>query len=269
MGAKGAQGLMSQYQAVEDFLGVGFHVDSLKGAAGFLMAQDHAAPFRYVVTPNVQHMVMILENPLRYADLYKSAWRIYCDSRVMSRLARLLGRRLPVVTGSDLTAELLEQARAAGLKIAVIGPPAADCAKLAQRYPGLRIASHTPPQGFIQREEEIAACIDFVLREKADFVFIAVGMPRQEILAKRLTAVQGARGIGLCVGASIDFLTGKQQRAPIWMQLAGFEWLHRLLSDPRRLAARYLLQCPKFFFLAAREYWRAAHPLHDRPSPRS
>jgi exopolysaccharide biosynthesis WecB/TagA/CpsF family protein len=53
----------------------------------------------------------------------------------------------------------------------------------------------------------------------------------------------------LCIGASVDFLTGKQQRAPVWIQKAGFEWLHRLLSDPRRLASRYLLECPRIFYL--------------------
>jgi exopolysaccharide biosynthesis WecB/TagA/CpsF family protein len=53
----------------------------------------------------------------------------------------------------------------------------------------------------------------------------------------------------LCIGASIDFLTGKQRRAPVWVQKAGLEWLHRLLSDPRRLASRYLIECPRIFYL--------------------
>jgi UDP-N-acetyl-D-mannosaminuronic acid transferase (WecB/TagA/CpsF family) len=48
---------------------------------------------------------------------------------------------------------------------------------------------------------------------------------------------------------SIDFLTGKQRRAPLWVQKAGLEWLYRLLSDPRRLASRYLIECPKIFYL--------------------
>jgi exopolysaccharide biosynthesis WecB/TagA/CpsF family protein len=53
----------------------------------------------------------------------------------------------------------------------------------------------------------------------------------------------------LCIGASIDFLTGKQRRAPLWVQKAGLEWLHRLLSDPRRLTSRYLIECPRIFYL--------------------
>src|SRR5215831_241622 len=250
-------GYVSQSRAVEEFLGIGFHVDTLQGAASSIMEENRTARFHYVATPNVQHVVKILEDPTRIAPLYKSAWRVYCDSRVLSRLACLRGRSLPVVTGSDLTAEVLQRANVAGLKIAVIGPSVDDCAKLRVRYPRLSITSHTPPMGFIHQEKEIAACIDFVKRERAPLVFLAIGMPRQEMLANRLAADKDTTGIGLCIGASIDFLTGKQQRAPLWVQMAGFEWLHRLMSDPIRLGSRYLIECPKIIFLALREFRRS------------
>jgi exopolysaccharide biosynthesis WecB/TagA/CpsF family protein len=74
-------------------------------------------------------------------------------------------------------------------------------------------------------------------------------MPQQEILAGHIADQPQARGVGLCIGASIDFLTGQQRRAPVWVQKAGLEWLYRLLSDPRRLASRYLIECPRIFFL--------------------
>jgi exopolysaccharide biosynthesis WecB/TagA/CpsF family protein len=131
------------------------------------------------------------------------------------------------------------------LKIAMIGPSAADCATLAHRFPGLETVSYAPPMGFITSEGEVQKCIDFVLVSGARLIFLAVGMPQQEILAQRLAERGDARGVGLCIGASIDFLTGKQRRAPLWAQRMGIEWLHRLLSDPRRLAKRYLLECPK------------------------
>ena len=58
----------------------------------------------------------------------------------------------------------------------------------------------------------------------------------------------------LCVGASIDFLTGKQKRAPRAMQRTGLEWPHRLASDPSRMWRRYLVRGPGIFRLAARQY---------------
>ncbi len=69
-----------------------------------------------------------------------------------------------------------------------------------------------------------------------------------------------ARGLALCVGASINFLTGDERRAPGWMQRLGIEWLYRLLQDPRRLAARYLLRGPRVFGLLRRaEIVQRAH----------
>ena len=58
-----------------------------------------------------------------------------------------------------------------------------------------------------------------------------------------------ARGLALCVGASINFLTGLERRAPVWMQHLSLEWLFRLLQDPRRLARRYLVRGPRIFAL--------------------
>ena len=56
-------------------------------------------------------------------------------------------------------------------------------------------------------------------------------------------------GIGLCVGASLDFLGGKAERAPKWMQQARLEWLHRLAQEPKRMWKRYLVDGPKIAFL--------------------
>ena len=205
--------------------------------------------FKYVVTPNVHHMVKMHDDPAAMQPLYERAWRVFCDSRVLSRLARFNGRTLPVITGSDLTAHLIARAAELRLTIAIIGPTAAACAVLKEKYPGLDIVVHTPPMGFIKSEHEIRRCVEFVVERQAPLIFLAVGMPQQEILARRIADHPQARGIGLCIGASIDFLTGKQRRAPVWMQKAGLEWLHRLLSDPRRLASRYLIECPRIFYL--------------------
>jgi UDP-N-acetyl-D-mannosaminuronic acid transferase (WecB/TagA/CpsF family) len=49
------------------------------------------------------------------------------------------------------------------------------------------------------------------------------------------------------VGASLDFLTGNEKRAPEWIQQMSLEWLYRLAQNPRRLARRYLVRGPRFF----------------------
>jgi len=234
------------------FLGLRFDSASVESAICDILAETDGR-FKYVVTPNVHNMVQLLENPTTLWPSYERAWRVFCDSRVLSRLARLNGIRLPVVTGSDLTARIIARLGELRLKIAVVGPPAAAGAALESQYPGLDVLLHTPPMGFIASAQEVQKCVDFVVKAEAPLTFLAVGMPQQMMLASRIANHPRARGVGLCIGASIDFLTGKQRRAPVWIQKAGFEWLHRLLSDPRRLASRYLLECPRIFYLV---WWR-------------
>lgn len=230
------------------FLGCRFDAGSIEEAISSILAETSGG-FKYVVTPNVHHIVKMIDDPATIQPLYEQAWRVFCDSRVLSRLARFNGLALPVVTGSDLTAHLIAGAAELRLTIAIIGPAAEACAALIEKYPGLDIVVHTPPMGFIKSEHEIRRCVEFVVETQAPLIFFAVGMPQQEILACHIANHPQARGIGLCIGASIDFLTGKQQRAPVWVQKAGLEWLHRLLSDPRRLASRYLIECPRIFYL--------------------
>jgi len=230
------------------FLGTRFDTGSIEEAVCNILDATRGG-FKYVVTPNVHHMVRLLEDPSTMQPLYEGAWRVFCDSRVLSSLAWFSGRDLPVITGSDLTAHLIARATEQRLTIALISPTAADCAVLTSRYPGLDVVYHTPPMGFIESKHEVQKCLNFVLKAQAPLTFFAVGMPQQEILARQLADHPQARGVGLCIGASIDFLTGKQRRAPVWVQKAGLEWLYRLLSNPRRLASRYLLECPRIFYL--------------------
>ena len=245
------------------FLGLRFDTGSIDEVAGNILAEIHGC-FRYIVTPNVHHMVRLLEDPATMRPLYERAWRVFCDSRVLSRLARISGVRLPVITGSDLTADLITRAAKRGLTIAVIGPTDAACARLQDQYPGLAVVSHTPRMGFIRSELEIRKCVDFVLKARAPLVFLALGRPQQEILASRIADHPQARGVGLCVGASIDFLTGAQRRAPVWVQKVGLEWSYRLLSDPQRFARRYLLESPRIFYFVCLEWKKNMHSLRAR-----
>ena len=87
----------------------------------------------------------------------------------------------------------------------------------------------------------------------ARFAFLAVGSPRQEVVAEALVRRGKATGIGLCIGSSLLFLTGAERRAPRLVQDAGLEWAWRLAGNPRRLARRYLVDSPRVIGLLRRE----------------
>jgi exopolysaccharide biosynthesis WecB/TagA/CpsF family protein len=150
----------------------------------------------------------------------------------------------PVVPGSDLAACLLTRHVKPGERITIVGLSAIWLPALTARL-GLAPPNHyDPPHGFDRDPAAFAAAVAFVRDHPARFVFLAVGSPRQEKLAAAVAAAGDATGTGLCIGASLDFLAGAQQRAPGLMQRACLEWLFRLVREPRRLARRYMIDSP-------------------------
>jgi exopolysaccharide biosynthesis WecB/TagA/CpsF family protein len=206
--------------------------------------------YGFVVTPNVDHLIRLHQDP-RFRELYAAARYVLLDSHFLANVLRLMtGRRLPVCTGSDLTAKLLADVAGSSDRIVVIGGSERQMSELTTRY-GLRnLVQFSPPMGFIRDPKAVEACLSFVeAHSPFRFCLLAVGAPQQEILAERLQARGVARGLALCVGASIDFATGTQRRAPRWLQHAGAEWLFRLGQNPARLATRYLVRGPRVFGL--------------------
>lgn len=219
-----------------------------------LAARDPAAPFAYVTTPNADHLVRLARQPA-LRPLYEGAALRLLDSRVVARLARAMGLAAPrVVPGSDLTAALFERGLVApGEPVTVLGAPAEAIVALRARY-GLRaLAHHDPPMGFDADPAAMARALDFLEANPARFTFLGVGSPRQCRVALALVRRGRARGIGLCIGASLLFLAGHERRAPRAVQRAGMEWAWRLAQDPRRLAGRYLRDNPAILALLWRE----------------
>ncbi len=211
------------------------------------MTTGHA--FRYIVTPNVDHLVRLWKEPEVYKPLYEGSWLSVCDSRILELLAGISGVPLKAVPGSDLTQQLFDNVIAKDEAITVIGADTDIIENMRKRY-GLRTIHHyEPPMGLRHKPDEVAKCAEFVAAHPARYVFICVGSPQQEMVAKACTERGDCVGLGLCVGASLEFLTGRTKRAPKWMQQARLEWLFRLISEPRRLWKRYLVEGPKIFWL--------------------
>jgi exopolysaccharide biosynthesis WecB/TagA/CpsF family protein len=207
-----------------------------------------AERYGYVVTPNVDHLIRYYEDPTFRAQ-YRAADFILMDSRFAARLVRLLkGVRLPICTGSDLTAQLLANVAQPTDRIVMIGGSDAQAQQITARYGLTNLRHHNPPMGFIKDASAVEDCLSFI--ESASpfrFCFLAVGSPQQEAVAQALRARGTARGLALCIGASLNFVTGHEKRAPLWMQKIALEWLFRLLQNPKRLARRYLVRGPRIF----------------------
>lgn len=234
-------------------LGLEFADVDVPAAAALIAARDPAARFGYVVTPNADHLVRLHRQPA-LRPIYTGAMVRVLDSRVVARVARLLGVTAPrVCPGSDLVHALLAGCFGATQPITIIGLRPTWLPALRARYGLAALAHFDPPMAFWRDPAALRATVAFVIAHPARFVFLAVGSPGQEILAYAIARSGQATGIGLCVGAALEFLVGARRRAPRWMQRAGLEWLHRLGSEPRRLAGRYLRDDPLIFRLLLRE----------------
>lgn len=201
----------------------------------------------YVVTPNIDHIVLAHQRPALRA-IYRDAALSLIDGQPVVWMARLLGARQATrVSGSDLIDPLMAMAAAANLPVFFFGTTdtiAAEAARrLTHRHAGLRIVGRdsrmwdvsdpTPP--------EESPVVDAIRASGARIVVTALGCPKQEIwMARHAAAIAPAITIGL--GASLDFVAGAVSRAPRWMSDAGLEWLYRLVQEPGRLAHRYLVR---------------------------
>ncbi len=237
-------------------LGLEFADLDAEAAASWLAQRPAIAPFGYVTTPNADHLVRLNRRP-ELAPVYRDALMRLLDSRVVALAARLAGLPAPrVAPGSDLTELLLTRHVAADERITIVGLQPEWLPALVARC-GIAPPAHLdPPMGFESDPASLRAAVEFVLAHPARFVFLAVGSPRQEMLAAAIASTGQATGVGLCIGASLEFLAGAAQRAPLWMQRAGLEWLHRLGKNPRKLARRYLCDCPSVFPMLLRECLR-------------
>lgn len=201
--------------------------------------------YGYVVTPNVDHVIKLMDGRVP-REVYDGADLKICDSRILSHLAGLRGVRLPVYPGSDLTADLLASTGAEGLVIAVFGPDRAAFDDLAARYPRQTLRWIDAPM-LTPGTPGWTAAVQAAADAEWDVLLACVSFPKQEQFAHALRAAGRKTGVALCVGASVDFLTGRQQRAPRIVQQLSLEWLHRLLSQPRRMFRRYVIEGPAIF----------------------
>ena len=245
-----------------EFLGLGFHPLDQRETLDCIAALAAGDGFSYVVTPNVDHMVKLHEAGAapELRNAYENADLRVCDSRILQALARRSGIKLPLVTGSDLTAALLQQANDRHWRIAVVGGDPALLRELEGRYPAVIWSLHQPPMGVRHDPDAQLAIARFVEQGGADIWLFAIGAPQSELMCAQIASRGKAGGVALCIGASLEFVTGAKSRAPLWMQRLSLEWLYRLASEPGRLWRRYLVQGPRIFTI-----WRRWNSSVIRP----
>ncbi|WP_372770757.1 WecB/TagA/CpsF family glycosyltransferase [Pseudoalteromonas sp.] len=196
----------------------------------------------YVVTPNIDHLERLVDDKQKeqLLPIYKNASLNVCDSKIFEKLLRAKGHKIKeVIPGSTLTEKLFSEYLTSDDSILIVGGDNAVIDRVRNKYTTLNIKHYNPPMGFINNPNEVETTLVEIENSRANYVFLAIGSPRQEIIAAKLKERSSINCVALCIGASILFLVGEEKRAPIWMQKFHIEWLYRMLQDPKRLVKRY------------------------------
>lgn len=222
-------------------------------------ADDDSGPCRFVVTPNVDHTVMLRDHDgLR--QVYENAHLVLADGFPIVLASKLVKKPLPErVAGSELVPDLFAAIpKGSSLRVFLLGaaPGVADRAAgvIHRRWPRVQVVgTYSPPIGFENDVEEEARILNRLELANPQIIVVGLGAPKQELwVHKHYQRMHGR--VALCVGATIDFIAGEKAQAPIWMRRSGLEWIHRVASEPRRLAKRYAKDAWVFPQLVWREW---------------
>jgi len=215
---------------------------------------DHAIcknKFTQHVVVNVAKLVnmqndLVLSNSIRECDI------INIDGMGIVLGARFLGYNIPErVAGIDLFLKLISMSAKKNYPIYLLGSKDEvvrnTASKLRLLYPKINIAGYHHGY-FWENEEEIVKKIKV---SGAKLLFVAITSPKKENFINRWKEKLGVTFV-MGVGGTFDVISGKVNRAPLWMQKYGLEWFFRIIQEPRRMWKRYLVTNTKFLIMLVR-----------------
>jgi N-acetylglucosaminyldiphosphoundecaprenol N-acetyl-beta-D-mannosaminyltransferase len=219
------------------------YAGTVDGAAALVIERARAKQGGYVCLCNV-HVMSLARADEGFRKVLRDAWLRLPDGAPVAWLQRRLGSPVAErVGGPDLMARVVELGLGSGMRHFFLGSTPAVLSDLERRLraaaPGLRVAGRLSPP-FEPLTPATQGAIERVLASAApDVVWVGLGAPKQENWMQALaSATPTAVLVG--VGAAFDFHAGTKRRAPSWMRRWGLEWLHRLVTEPRRLTGRYV-----------------------------
>ena len=210
---------------------------------------------RYVCVCNAHSVVTATQDP-KFQRVLNAADMATPDGAPVAWMLRRLGHPHQTrISGPDLMERLLGEAEKRAIPVYFFGNREIVLDELARRivrgFPGIHLAGSQPSPFRDMSPEEDADAIARINNSKAGIVFVALGCPMQERWMAEHRGIVKAVMIG--VGGAFNVYIGTVQRAPVWMQNIGLEWLHRLCSEPRRLWKRYLVTNTLFILGAIRQ----------------
>jgi len=222
------------------------------------------------ITVTGAHGIVESADDSRVLRSHEDAAIVVPDGMPLVWLGRLLGlSSIGRVNGPELMELVFDVREYRNLRHFFYGSNASTLTKLAEtltaRFGRFNLAGvYCPPiraAGF----EESDDILNIIRRAKPDIIWVGLSTPKQEIWLNMHMRRIGM-GVGIGVGAAFDLLAGTTRRAPRWIQRSGFEWLFRLLVEPKRLYKRYFYVIPRFSYFWFEALLSQGHKIHRKPT---
>lgn len=203
------------------------------------------------------YSVSLAKRDLRFQAVCKSAEFVLPDGYPIVWISAMLNHRIPErIAGPDFMLAYCRFCALKGYKVFFLGGTEDTLRSLQKnlqnQIPGLNVAGSVSPPFGEWSSETNRMLVDTVNKSGADVLWVGVSTPKQDKWIQKYKHVLNAK-IAMGVGAAFDFHSGNIRRAPKWMQRIGFEWLHRLASEPTRLWKRYLIGNIRFLLIVGKQ----------------
>ena len=209
----------------------------------------------YICVSNV-HMAIEAYQSNSFCNIVNNANIATPDGMPLAKAMKLLyGIDQDRVAGMDLMPDLMKISEEKKLSIFLYGSTDDTLSTIFKKskveFPNLVINGYSPPFRQLTVQEE-KAILENINELNPDFIFVALGCPKQEKWMAKYHGIINSCMIGL--GGALEVYAGQKSRAPQWMQNYSLEWLYRLVQDPKRLWKRYLITNTLFVFLLIKQF---------------
>lgn len=234
-----------------NILGVNINVTNMKDTVRIITDNLDSIKGDYICVSNVHTTVMSYEDE-SYRNIQNCGFMALPDGKPLSIVSKKRGfSEAERVTGPDLMEEIFKISEERGYTHYFYGSTEEILdilkIKLNDKYPNMKIVGMYSPPFRRLIDEEDKEIIENINKANADFVWVGLGAPKQEIwMSEHKNKING---LMIGVGAGFDYHAENIKRAPIWMQKLSLEWLYRLFQDPKRLFKRYFNSNLKFIYL--------------------
>lgn len=258
------RGTDSNMERKIDILGVDFDNLTFDETLELVETKIRNKESTHLLGMNADKINELDKSDYKYKEIVLTADIINPDGFSVILASNFLGKPLPErIAGIDLMQKLIERAAFNGYSLYFLGAKDHVVRKVVKnvsaQYPNINICGFR--NGYFSDEEQLDITKDLMLK-KPDIVFIGITSPKKEYLIDFFMK-QKVNSVFMGVGGSFDVLSGEIRRAPKWMQKSGFEWIFRVMQEPRRLFKRYFFGNSLFVYKVIKEKTRYLFSYED------